>query len=55
MKNKTFRCHICETVIFTDKERQICNNCKNEYVLKDGKYYRRNVYSRMYKNWDIKD
>ena len=48
MKNKNFKCHACNTVIFTKKSIVKCENCGNEYILKDGKYYRRNVYSKAY-------
>ena len=48
MKNKHFKCHACNTIIFTDKPKVKCKNCGNEYVLKEGKYYRRNVYSKAY-------
>ncbi|MEK6830752.1 MAG: hypothetical protein AABX77_01875 [Nanoarchaeota archaeon] len=51
MKTKSFKCHICGTLIFTEKKKDSCERCKNEYVLKEGKFYRENVYSKMYKNF----
>ena len=43
---KGFKCHICGTIIFTTKKKELCKNCKNEYILKDGKYYRQNIYGK---------
>jgi len=51
MKNKSFKCHACGTIIFTDKPKVKCENCKNEYVLKDGKYYRKTWITRSYKKF----
>ena len=51
MKNKTFKCHICNTIIFTDKLKVKCKGCGNEYVLKDGKYYRKTWITRSYKKF----
>ena len=48
MKNKlkSFKCHICETIIITDKTTVRCENCGNEYVLEGGVYYRRNMWAK---------
>ena len=54
MKNRYFKCHACNTIIFTDKSKVKCENCGNEYILKNKKFYRENVYSKMYKNWSKK-
>ena len=52
MKLRTFKCHICKKVVFiTAKKKVKCENCGHEYTLKEGKYYRANVYSKMYKNF----
>ena len=53
MKNKlrSFKCHICGTIILTDKNKARCENCGSEYNQKDGKFYRENVYSKMYKKF----
>jgi len=50
-KIKNFRCHICRTVIITDKSTIKCENCGNEYTLKDGKYYRENWITKSYKKF----
>ena len=47
-KTKTFNCHICGSFILTDKEKVKCDNCKNKYSLKNGRFYRENVYSKAY-------
>lgn len=48
MKNKlkSFKCHTCNTIIITDKPTARCGNCGSEYVLKNGVYYRRNMWSK---------
>jgi len=51
MKLRNFKCYKCGTIIFVDKNTAKCENCGNSYVLKDGKFYRENVYSKMYKNF----
>lgn len=45
-KLKTFKCHTCNTIIFTDKPTVRCENCGSSYVLKDGVYLRENTYSK---------
>lgn len=47
-KLRKFKCHICGTIILTDKKRVLCDKCNNEYVEKGGKFYRRNWASRVY-------
>jgi len=52
MKKKiiSFKCHRCGAFIFTDKEKARCETCGSDYILRDGKFYRENVYSKMYKS-----
>lgn len=50
-KLRSFKCHTCKTIIFTDKPIVKCENCGSEYNQKDEKFYRENVYSKMYKDW----
>lgn len=50
-KLRQFKCHICGTIILTDCNTSKCDNCKNEYVLKNGKYYRKTWITRSYKRF----
>lgn len=45
-KLKSFKCHTCSTIIFTDKPTVRCENCGSSYVLEDGVYFRENCYSK---------
>jgi len=48
MKNKlkSFKCHICSTIIITDKNTVRCKNCGSSYVLENGVWLRENCYSK---------
>jgi len=51
-KLKIFKCHICKNrVLITSGNKIRCENCGSEYILKDGKFYKENCYSKMYKNF----
>ena len=48
MKQRNFKCHICGTIILTNKNKIKCEHCGNEYSLKDGKFYRENWITKSY-------
>jgi len=48
---KKFKCPACKKITLTEDFDVKCEGCGNEFVLKDGQYYRKSVYSKMYRNF----